>query len=211
MLYQTFVTDYPPLALAGESHNNARHTSIYQTCLNGNNEVFPGTAQVAVGQFDHTRFLTEDPTAANLILPNAQLIVVHRDRNAANSFVTNRIGATASTTAVAYPADCLYLGVRRGTEYVVVEKAIDPSLPVYIRVANPDASGLQGIGFFTDTPDGANTVEVTAAIAPNVMWCGVDGATYINQKDVNVTDALERERIGLSAGFSVAPLTLQYV
>jgi len=70
---------------------------------------------------------------------------------------------------------------------------------------------LSGIGFFTDTPDGVNTVEITSLISRDTKWCGVDAVTYLSAKDPNLTPVTERPRHGLVRGYSIAPLSLKYV
>ena len=156
MPYQTLITSYPALGVAGESHNNARHTSIYQTAQNTTNGLVAGIAQVKTGNYDHTRWLTSNPTATNLV-DGAQLVVVSRCRTAPNGYEGTRIGAPSNLNGFDHnessvPPDCQYLAMRRGVIWVVVEKDIDPDNPVYVRVDNA-ANANQGIGFFTDVAD----------------------------------------------------------
>lgn len=206
MLYQEIVTRFPAVSTPGCSHNNRRETSLYATGRNLTATVQPGIAQVVTGYWDHTRLELENPTAANLVA-DARLVIVHDNSRHPNAFTTNRIGQLNSTTTRFIPSDCLLRVAEEDEIYVIVEKEIDPSLPVFIRVANPDVSGLQGIGFFTDTADGANTVEVTSLIA-RTRWVGSDSFSFLSAKDSNITQPIDARRMGMETGFAIAPLRL---
>jgi len=127
MPFQTLVTNYPALQVAGESHNNARHTSIYQTCNNPVDEISAGIAQVRTGLYDHTRWTTSNPTVANLV-DGSDLVVVSRCRTAPNPYNGTFIGDSANAAATGnftgaesiIPSNCQYLAMRRGVIWVVV-------------------------------------------------------------------------------------------
>lgn len=220
MLYQEIATNYPSVSSAGESHNNRRHTSLFATAYNGVDLLQPGVAQVVTGIYtptgrasygSHTRLQLETPSAVNLV-PDNKIVIVCRDLARGNSFVVNRVGqTTATSTSLVYERDAMVRVAEDDEIYVVCEKAIDPTNPVYIRVANPDTSGTQGIGFFTDVADGTNTVEIDNTFRTRIRWIGEDSFSFLNALDPNITAAIDRRRMGLSQGFAIVPISIATV
>lgn len=205
MLYQNFVSYYPPMALPGEAHNNGRHTFIYRSAVNQLNEVEAGTGQIVIGNYDHTRLNLANPSASNIVAGTNYLVLVAKSISERGGYSENRnfIGSTASTSNNTIPQFEHIRALVEGIEYVIVEKAINTNNGVYVRVANPVGTA-QKIGYFTDT------ASADVVLIPNARWYGVDTATYLATKDAAITPAAERSRIGMNSGFGVAPLQLRF-
>jgi hypothetical protein len=204
MINQTFVSFYPPVAFPGEDHNNTRHTAIYRSCVNTTLDLVAGTVQVKTGIYDHTRLLLSNPTAVNLAAAGNYVVFVAKTMAERMSYTSRSyIGSTVSSATNIIPRNEHVRGLTNGIMYMIVEKAINPNNPVYVRVANPVGS-LQAIGYLTDV------ASADVVLLPKANWYGSDTATYLATKDATVTPALEAQRIGLSTGFGVAPVALRF-
>lgn len=206
MIYQNYVSYYTLPGFPGDPHNNDRHASIYRSSVNTVADSIPGVGQTKIGLYDHTRLLLAAPTAANVVADGNYVGVVARTHTARSNY-SNRtaigsVGSAGSNNII--PAGEHVRFQTNGTVYVYVEKAINPNLPVFMRVGNA-VGALQGIGFFTDTAAGADTV-----LLPNARWYGTDAATYIASKDAGYTAAFARQNIGMTLGFSWAPVQFRF-
>jgi hypothetical protein len=205
-IYYNFVSKYPSISKAGKEFSNTRHTAIYASSVNQDNDVLPGVAQVIVGQYDYTRKNVKDLTAARLAAPQARLVIC-TDEHLVTEHSRTYIGSTVSARASARVPQFEHMQtLTSGDIYVVIEKAINAQNPVYVRVANGVITpGLvNGIGFFSDT------ASADHVLVPNARWIGTDTATQLATKDANITPAIERGRMGQTSGYGIAPLELRY-
>jgi hypothetical protein len=204
MIYQNFVSYYPSLQLPGESYANDRHTSIYRSACSLIDPLLPGQGVVVTGQYDHTRLVVANPTAANFAIATNYVGIVANSSSARDDY-SNRtlIGSSISTSNNVIPAGEHVRLKLEGTIYVIVEKTILTTNRVYMRVANGTAA-LNGIGYFSDT------ASADHVLIPNARWYGTDNATFLATKDAAITPALERQRIGMSKGFGIAPLSIRF-
>lgn len=202
MLYQTYVSKYPSPASPGQEHNNSRHTSIYRTGFDLTEVTKPGQGLIVVEFYDHTRLSVEIPTAANAVA-GAHVVLNHLQTYLPNrNYTKNYLGSTTSQTSFEYVEGEHLRLTERGIDYVLVDKAIDPANPVYLRVAD-GAGAFEKAGNFTDTADGADTVLITDAV-----WYGSDTLGYLQSLDSNLTQAYEADRSGIQDAYSIAPLQI---
>lgn len=208
MTYQQFVTWYPPLAMPGEPHSDTFSNSSRSTGFS-TETVFPGTLVEITGFERNSRLVVANVTGATTDVK--KLAVVDRTLLRANNpYESTRIGQLTPATEASYsyaPNEDLTL-MRKGRIYVLCEKAIDTSLPVYVRLANPVIATpqLEGIGFVTDTADGADTLELT-----NCQFAGGDSYAYISSLDPSITDQQERDRMSLTEGYGVVPIEINFI
>jgi hypothetical protein len=210
---QTAVFFNPPVAMnAGQSHNNERNCSIYRTgvCAVATT---PGVGLVFANTFlDHTKLVVAQPNAVNaaaaLLNAGTNYVVLNHYQGTKSGMAYNRTitvlnSSTAPKSDVVYDANSYLLLKDSGIDYVVVEKQINPALPVFMRFQNPVGVN-QGIGFFTDTAS-ADVVQV-----PNTRWYGAD--TYTSENSIEpMTTVQYKNRIRLTNGFGLAPLALRFV
>lgn len=206
MAYQTYVSYFQIPGFPGDEHNNDRHASIYRSGVNTTKDLEPGVVQVVTGLYDHTRVLLSDPTATNIAAPGAYIGIVARGCNESMDFNSRQyIGSTTPSTSLNVVPQFEHVRLKtNGTIYAYVEKAINPSLPVYVRVANAVGTS-QAVGFLTDTASGADTV-----LLPNARWYGTDVASYMTTKDINFTPALIRSNLGMARAYSYAPVQIRF-
>jgi hypothetical protein len=203
MLRQTVVTNHPSISQAGKEFSNTRHTAIYSSAVNQDNDVLPGVAQVVVGNYDYTRDNVKDLTAARLAAANAKLVINMDCGTVALCHKrTPWYAATSQREASITPRYEHMRVLVSGDVYIVVEKAINPANPVYVRVANGVITpGLvNGIGFFSDT------ASADHVLVPSARWIATDTASHLFTKDTAITPAVERDRMGMTCGYGIAPI-----
>lgn len=205
MIYQNYVSYARIPGFPGDQHNNDRHASIFRSSVNTTTDLEGGVAQVKTGLYDHTRLLLSNPTAANMAAPGNYLVIVARSMSERMLYNSRTpIGATVSNnTGNIIPAGEHVRAMTNGTIYVVVEKAINPNNGVYVRVSGA-TTPLEGIGFFSDV------ASPNHVLVPNASWYGTDAASFVGSQDFNYTPALVRSHIGMTKGYSHAPLALRF-
>jgi len=208
MTYQQVVSYYPSVILPGEPHSATQAHSKRVTAVS-DEVIFPGTIVEQIEVLSHSRVKVANVTGATTDI--RKLLIVERTLLDANTpYAGTPIGqiSPVSNASYSYQPGCALTLFRLGSVNVVAEKAIDPNNPVYVRLANPVVATpqLEGIGFVTDTADGADTLELT-----NAQFISFDDITYQLNLDPSTTDQIERDRISMTQGYGVVAIDLNVI
>jgi hypothetical protein len=200
--YQTAVYYHPPVAMPGQLWSVDVFSRDYVTGISTFTTT-PGTIVVGQTTADYTRrqVTLADGSAAPTVDNYYALDRFLFDENTHQRVF---LGDNVTTQSFSYPALKQLRLMRKGALYLICEKAIaDPTLPVYVRKTNP-VTPLEGIGFVTDTADGADTVAL-----PNARFLGRDTFTFAQTLEPTLTPLDERNRTGMTVGFGLVPVAIR--